>query len=199
MEPSDPSDNSWSDLLDLPSHACSDLPPPLKYGAQRFDISARMTTNDSNPVASYLKTRVFTASPQELRLLLLDGAVKFARQGREAMEKKDFEGIYNGISQCRAIVTELLTSVRDDADPVLAERVRSVYTFIFRELMEVGFNRDIARTDRVIELLEYERETWAMVIEKIGRASAPAAPGKAPTAPQTGPAGHVPSRLSVQA
>jgi len=158
-----------------------------------------MTTNDSNPVASYLKTRVFTASPQELRLLLLDGAVKFARQGREAMEKKDFEGIYNGISQCRAIGTELLTSVRDDADPVLAERVRSVYTFIFRELMEVGFNRDIARTDRVIELLEYERETWAMVIEKIGRASVPAAPGKAPTAPQTGPAGHAPSRLSVQA
>ncbi len=170
--------------------------PPLKCGAERFDISARMSTQDANHALSYLKTRVFTASPQELRLLLLDGAVKFARQGREAMEKKDFEGVFNGISQCRAIVTELLTSVRDDADPVLAERVRSVYTFIFRELMEVGFNRDVPRTDRVIELLEYERETWALVLEKVGRnvaAAGPQSPGDPGTA--AAPA----SRFSIQA
>lgn len=166
-----------------------------------------MNTHDPNPALSYLKTRVMTASPQELRLLLLDGAVKFARQGREAMEKKDFEGIYSGISQCRAIVTELLTSVRDDADPVLAERVRAVYTFIFRELIEVGFSRDVARTDRVIELLEYERETWALVMERLSRtpAGSPGAPASTPATVQpaapakTAAPQSAATRLSLQA
>lgn len=101
--------------------------------------------------------------------MLLDGAVKFARQGREAIERKDYEGIYSGVSQCRSIVAELITSIRDDVDPTLAERVRGVYMFLFRELLEVGMSRDGARLDRVIELLEYERETWALVIRKLTR------------------------------
>ncbi|MEO1059304.1 MAG: flagellar export chaperone FliS, partial [Actinomycetota bacterium] len=29
----------------------------------------------------YLKTKVMTASPEELRLMLYDGALKFCRQG----------------------------------------------------------------------------------------------------------------------
>lgn len=135
-----------------------------------------MNATDAN---TYLKTRVLTASPEELRLLLLDGAIKFARQGREAIDRKDFEGIYNGVSQCRSIVAELVTSIRDDADPELAERIRSVYTFMFRELIDIGLNRDGPRLDRVIELLEYERETWALLMDKLARErSTPAAPAQ---------------------
>ncbi|MBX3365470.1 MAG: flagellar protein FliS [Phycisphaeraceae bacterium] len=128
-----------------------------------------MNPPDTTSANTYLRTRVLTASPEELRLMLLDGAVKFARQGREAIERKDYEGIYSGVSQCRSIVAELITSIRDDVDPTLAERVRGVYMFLFRELLEVGMSRDGARLDRVIELLEYERETWALVIRKLTR------------------------------
>lgn len=126
--------------------------------------------NPTDPSANaYLKTRVLTATPEELRLMLLDGAIKFARQGREAIDRKDHEGIYSGVSQCRAIVAELMTSIRDDVEPTLADRVRGVYMFLFRELLDVGMNRSVAQLDRVIELLEYERETWALVMQKLAR------------------------------
>ena len=45
-------------------------------------------------------------------VLLLDGALRFARQGREGLEKKDFEAVFNGFSQCRNIITELIVTMR---------------------------------------------------------------------------------------
>ncbi len=120
-------------------------------------------------INAYLRTKVMTAKPEQVRLMLLDGAIKFARQGRAGMAEKNYEQVYEGVSQCRDIVSELLTSIAPGTDPVLAERVRTVYGFLFRELMEVSFSRDLKAMDRVIELLEYERETWVLAMEKLAK------------------------------
>jgi flagellar secretion chaperone FliS len=130
------------------------------------------------PANAYLKTKVLTAAPEELRLLLLDGAIRFATQGREGLTRKDYEAGYNGLSQCRAIILELITTIRPEADPELAARVRSLYTFMFSEIVEASFEKDPARLDNVIRLLQYERETWAMLHQKLAeeRAGATAAP-----------------------
>ncbi len=117
----------------------------------------------------YLKTRVMTATREELRLLLLEGAIRFANQGLTGLESGDLEQAIDGISQCRDIVAELLGSIREEPDPELAENVKSVYAFMFRELAEVGFQRDADRLREVIRLLEFERETWVMLMEQIAR------------------------------
>ncbi|TVQ61117.1 MAG: flagellar export chaperone FliS [Phycisphaerales bacterium] len=166
-----------------------------------------MTNGSAN---AYLRTKVMTASPEELRLMLLDGAIKFARQGREGLEAKNFEQSFSGISQCRAIVVELMTSVRPEVDPELIERVRSLYTYLFSQLTEAGLEKSPRIMDHVIELLEYERETWVMLMDQLtearaqgrdpvaeARASLDSAQAAAP-ATQAGRADPRP-RLSVQA
>jgi len=115
----------------------------------------------------YLRMRVMTATPQELRLMLLDGSIRFATQGKAAIASGDVEGAVSGISQCRAIVSELLTTIRDQPDPELADQVRSVYAFLYRELMALGIERDTMRLDKVIEVLEYERQTWVLLMDKL--------------------------------
>lgn len=117
----------------------------------------------------YLRTRVMTASPAELRLMLLDGAVRFARQGQEGLAKRNYEQSFEGLSRCREIITELIVTMRPEHDPALCEKVHALYTFIFNEVTEAGLEKNAKRMDRVIELLEYERETWAMLMEKLGR------------------------------
>ena len=147
-----------------------------------------MATANSTANA-YLRTRVFTAPPEELRLMLLDGAIRFALQGREGLARKDFEAAHNGLSQCRTIILELLTTMRPDADPDLCTRVRSLYTFLFSELVEASFEKSLARIDEVVKLLQYERETWALLMTKLAseraaqRSAEPAAVG----APARGP------------
>ena len=122
--------------------------------------------NESN---AYLRTKVMTASPAELRLMLLDGAIKFANQAKEGLEKKDFEQSFNGFTSCRNIVLELINGIRPEHDPELAERVRGLYLYLYQELVESSFDKDTPRLDKAIELLVYERETWALLMEKLGK------------------------------
>lgn len=116
---------------------------------------------------AYLRTQVMSATPAELRMMLLDGAVKFAKQGRQGLAEKNHELVYTGFSQARAIVTELMTSMRPEIDPDLCERVRSLYAFFFQELVAASLENDIARADKVIELLEFEAETWRLLMDKL--------------------------------
>lgn len=131
-------------------------------------------SNDS--ATAYLRTKVLTASPEELRLMLLDGAIKFARQGRDGLEKKDHEAVYAGFTKCRNIILELMNSVRADAAPDLKQRINGVYTFMYLHLTEASFEKDSAKADKVIELLEYERETWVLAMQKVAEERATSAP-----------------------
>lgn len=156
------------------------------------------STNPSlNP---YLRTRVLTASPEELRLLLIEGAIRFARQGREGLAKKNFEASFTGLSQCRDILVELITTMRPEVEPTLCERLHGLYTFMYNELVEASFQRDPERVDTVITLLEYEHETWTLLMRKLAEERgtpqpAPASPHA--DAPPQRAAEHAP--LSVQA
>jgi flagellar protein FliS len=121
----------------------------------------------TSPAAEYLRTRVLSASPEELRLLLLEGAIKYITQGRAGLEKKDFEASYNGLSAGRNIVMELLTTIRPDPNPELAANVQALYTYMYKLLVEGGHEKDLSKLDTVIGLLEYERETWVLLIQKL--------------------------------
>ena len=122
---------------------------------------------ETNHANAYLRTKVLTASPEELRLMLLDGAIKFARQGRDGLAKRDFEASYNGISQSRNIVLELLTTIKPEYDPETLERVKAVYVFMYTELVAASMEKDLVRLDSVIKLLEFERETWVLLMKKL--------------------------------
>ncbi len=124
-------------------------------------------SNEHGSVNAYLRTKVLTASPEELRLMLLDGAIKFAQQARDGLVSKDFERSYNGFTQCRAIITELIVTIRPEFDPELFGKVRGLYSFMFNELVEASRDKDQARVEGVIQLLQYERETWSLLIAKL--------------------------------
>ena len=137
------------------------------------------TPSQAAPVNEYLRSRVMSASAEELRLMLLEGALKFARQGRAGLERKDFEASYTGLVNCRDIVMELLTTIRAEPNPELADQVKAVYTFMYTTLVEAGHERDLKRLDSVIDLLEFERETWIMLMRKLAEergTQQPAAP-----------------------
>jgi len=139
---------------------------------------------DPNTAIAYLQTKVMSASPEELRLMLIEGALKFAIQGRDGIVNEDYEQSYLGFSQCRPILLELINTIRPEHDPELAHRVRSLYTFMFSEIAQAGHERDVERIDKVVGLLEYERETWVMLMEKLvsERAAGRTSPSAAPVA-----------------
>ncbi|MHC4989533.1 MAG: flagellar export chaperone FliS [Planctomycetota bacterium] len=137
---------------------------------------------------AYLRTKVQTANPSELRLMLLEGSVRFARQGREALEQADHEAAFTGITRCQSILMELINGLRPEHDPSLCEQLSSLYTYLYMQLVRGLRERDLGIMDEVIKLLEYERETWSMVLDKLAEENASAGqltatPDAAPTIP----------------
>ncbi len=140
---------------------------------------------NANPGREYLRTKVLTASPEQLQLMLYDGAVRYARQGREALAAGLLEVGCEKVLRAQKIVLELNASLRYDVDPALCRRIGALYTYIYRRLIDANLRHDLTAADESIELLEYQRQTWAMLMERLadGRAGeAPAVSGTAPRA-----------------
>ena len=119
------------------------------------------------PVNPYLKTKIMTARPEELRLMLYDGELKFCRQAKVALEKKNYEESYNNLMRAQKIVLELSTSLNYDADPAICQRLSALYTYVYRLLVDANMKRESPIVDEAIKLIEYERETWQMLMKKL--------------------------------
>lgn len=124
-----------------------------------------MNNNAPNP---YLRTKIMTASPEQLRLLLFDGCLKFCRQGQHELkqEKPNFEAIYENFMRAQKIVLELSTSLNHKDNPKLCEKLSALYTYVYRLMVDANLERDPAKAGEAIELLEYERETWQLMMQR---------------------------------
>jgi flagellar protein FliS len=121
------------------------------------------------PPNAYLRTKVMTASPAELRLMLLEGAIKFADRAKDALLKKDFEGLYNGVTRCQDILMELINSLQPQHAPELCANLSALYTFLYTRLIAASTTREVGPIDEVLGLLHHERETWSMLLEKLAQ------------------------------
>ncbi len=125
-----------------------------------------MSTTDS---ANYLRNAVMQATPEQLQLMLYDGAIRFALQGREAIERKDYEAIYDRLSRAQRIVLEMQAGLRPEVNPELCDRMSALYNFIYRKLVSGSVNRDVTDIDDAVRILRAERETWALLVDKIAK------------------------------
>jgi flagellar protein FliS len=114
----------------------------------------------------YLETQINTASPQKLRLLLVEGALRFARQALEHWQTANYPAAAESLLRCREIASELLAGVSPEASP-LARQVSEVYVYLFSLLGTAQRNRDEQLLAAAIRILEEERETWRQVCEQM--------------------------------
>ncbi len=136
---------------------------------------------------AYLRTKVMTASPADLRLMLLDGALKFAEQGKVGLENQDHEAAFDGISRCQAILMELINALKPEVEPEMCERLASLYTFLYSRLVTAASDRDPAVVEEVLGLLRFEHKTWSMLLQKLAEENAAAS--RLQTTPKAQPTG----------
>lgn len=124
---------------------------------------------------NYLRTKIFTATPEQLQLMLYDGALRFGEQARVALEQKNYEQSYNMISRIQKIITEMHSSLKPDVAPDLCKKMSALYNFIYMKLVDANTEHQISKLDEALNLLRYQRETWTMLMEQLGKTKAAAA------------------------
>ena len=114
----------------------------------------------------YLEQRIKTASPAQLHLMLIEGAIRFANQADKQFEGNEVDAAADPLRRAMDIVSELLAGVKHSDDDVNI-KLAALYQFIFTRLTMAYVNTDRSKLTEAIKILGVERETWRQACEKV--------------------------------
>ena len=118
----------------------------------------------------YLRDAVLTATPEQLQLMLYDGAIRFVLQARDAIENRDHETSFERLTRAQHIILEMQNGLNYEANRELCEHVASIYNFLYRKLVDASVHRDVQAIDDALKVLRIERETWQILVDKVNKA-----------------------------
>jgi flagellar protein FliS len=121
----------------------------------------------ANRSQEYLRNAVLTAAPEQLQLMLYDGAIRFAARGLEAIRSSDREAAFVALERAQLIVLEMSNGIRREVNPALADRMSALYSYIYRRLIDANVGQDEQAVEDALRILRYERETWLLLVEKL--------------------------------
>ncbi|NFO04379.1 flagellar export chaperone FliS [Clostridium botulinum] len=113
----------------------------------------------SNGYTAYKTNSVNYASKDQLLLMLVDGAVKFAKIARQAIIDKNVKKAHENIVKTEDIFTELRASL-DTSAGEWAQNMFDVYGFINDKLFEANLKKDEKIMNEIIPLIEETRDIW---------------------------------------
>ena len=114
--------------------------------------------------SQYNNSKILTASPAELTLMLYDGAIKFCNIAIVAVEQKDIEKAHVNITKTERIV-DYFRQTLDMSYPV-AEDFERVYSYLSRRLVEANIKKDKEILEEVNTHLRSMRDNWKEVMKK---------------------------------
>mgnify|MGYP001366783414 FL=1 len=112
----------------------------------------------------YKKNKVLLSDPGEILLALYDGAIKFCKQARIAIETNNPAQKGQKIGSVMAILTELSATLDHDRAPELCDNLARLYDYLIDRLQAASGEMDVAPLDEVTVHLQKLRETWGEAV-----------------------------------
>lgn len=134
------------------------------------------------PANTYLQRQLEQASPTQALMLLLDGAIKFTLQAKDAILRRDIQARYNANRRTVEIITFLL-SQQDERQGEAAVRLIRIFGGLLTQLLKIDFDNDPALCDAVVANLRQLRQGFASLQPSGNVVAAPNSNGAAPTTP----------------
>lgn len=114
----------------------------------------------NNAYNTYRNNSVNYASREQLLLMLVDGASKFAKIASQAILDKDMKKAHENIVKTENIYYELMNSLDVNNGGEWAAAMMNIYDFIVRRLTEANIKKDLDIMNEVIPLIDDVRDTW---------------------------------------
>ena len=117
-----------------------------------------------NAAEAYKRQQILTATPEALTLMLYNGALRFMTEGREALEKKDFEEANTALQKAQNIITEFRVTLNMEYD--IAHQLMPLYNYVYDRLVEANLKSDVDKIDEAKHLISELRDAWAKAMVK---------------------------------
>lgn len=126
-----------------------------------------------NAYAQYNNSKVLSASPGELTLMLYDGMIRFCNLAETAVEKKDIAKAHTNIMKMQRIIDYLRQTL--DMNYPVAEDFERMYIYLSQRMVEANMKKDLEILQEINGHLHAIRDNWKEVMrinrEKKGQTS----------------------------
>lgn len=129
--------------------------------------------NAANMANAYKHQQIMTASPEELTLMLYNGAIRFIAESIQAIDHGNMEKANNSNLRAQAIITEFMATL--DMQYEISQGYSKLYEYIGYRLVQANLKKDKSQLVEAKELLQELRDSWvqAMKLAKTQSAVAP--------------------------
>ncbi|ACL74494.1 flagellar export chaperone FliS [Ruminiclostridium cellulolyticum] len=120
-----------------------------------------MTIN--NGYNQYKENSVYTATPEELTLMLYNGLVKFIMLAQSAIDDKNIEKANNSIIRAQDIILEFQVTL--DMKYEVSNNLYSIYDYMHRRLVQANIKKDKDILEEVLGMAKELRDTWTQAMK----------------------------------
>jgi flagellar secretion chaperone FliS len=124
----------------------------------------------NNAYNQYKENSVFTASPEELTLMLYNGLIKFLMLAQKAIDEKESQKAHESIVRAEDIVQEFMASLNMKYD--VSRNMMLMYDYMYRRLIEANTKKDKEILEEVLGFAKEFRDIWAQAM-KVARQQQP--------------------------
>jgi flagellar protein FliS len=117
----------------------------------------------SNMYETYKQNSIFTASPEELTLMLYNGLIRFVMLSQKAIEDKDIQKAHESIIRASDILMEFKATL--DMQYELSNGLALLYDYMLDRLFEANMKKDTEILAEVLHFAKDLRDTWAQAMK----------------------------------
>lgn len=117
-----------------------------------------------NAASIYQGTKINTASPAELTLMLYEGAIKFCNKALYGLEQDNVTKVNENLLKAQKIISELRSTL--DFKYPIAREFDTVYDYINRRLVDANIKKDSEVLEEALDYIRQMRDTWKEVMKK---------------------------------
>jgi len=107
---------------------------------------------------AYKNQQILTAPPEQLTLLLYNGALRFLNESIQALEAGDLPKAHNANLRVQDIVREFMATL--DMSYEISKNWAALYEYVVHCLIEGNIKKDIQQLHNARTILEEMRNTW---------------------------------------
>lgn len=119
--------------------------------------------NSANMAAAYKNQQILTASPEQLTLMLYNGAIRFINASMVALDKGDLSQAHNNNLRAQDIIREFIATL--DMSYEIAKGYSQLYDYLEYRLIQANMKKDKSQLEEAKQILVELRDAWVQAMK----------------------------------
>lgn len=119
--------------------------------------------NAANMAMAYKNQQILTASPEQLTLMLYNGAIRFINASMAALDEGDIQKSHDNNLRAQNIIREFMATL--DMQYEVAKGYFQLYDYLEYRLIQANMKKDKSQLEEAKQIVTELRDTWAQAMK----------------------------------